>query len=133
MDGCIFTERLEKLRWNNFISFHFFLISMIKASIIENSRKEKTTEVNYNGFTGSCPSGASTGANEAAAFRRNIEDEVKEFNKIAKNLEKIEIKKFWDLKLVEEKLKNFGANIIISTEFAILHSKQGYKWLNPFS
>ena len=103
---------------------------MIKASIIENSRKEKTTQVDYNGFIGSCPSGASTGKNETPIFRKKIDTEVKEFNQIAKSLEKIEINKFGDLKLIEEKLKDFGANIIISTEFAILHSKQGYKWIN---
>ena len=106
---------------------------MIKASIIENSRKEKTTQVNYNGFIGSCPSGASTGSNEAAAFKKKIETEVRGFNKISKRLENIKINKFDELKKVEEILNNFGANIIISTEFAILHSKQGYKWLNPFS
>jgi enolase len=103
---------------------------MIKAKIIKNSRGEKTTEVDYKGFKGSCPSGASTGKTEEKKFKEKIENAVKDFNKISKQLEKLEIKEFDNLKYVEELLKKFGSNIHISTEFAILHAKGGYKWIS---
>jgi len=103
---------------------------MIKARIIKNSRNEDTTEVSYLNFKGSCPGGASTGKSEVKAFNNNINDEVKTFNKISNKLEKVEIKEFDDLKNIEKLLEKFGANLNISTEFAILHSKGGYKWLS---
>ena len=60
----------------------------LKNKKIADAQQTATTQVDYNGFIGSCPSGASTGKNETPIFRKKIDTEVKEFNQIAKSLEK---------------------------------------------
>ncbi|MBU2633832.1 MAG: enolase [Nanoarchaeota archaeon] len=92
---------------------------------ILNSRGEETVEVNYNGFIGSAPSGASKGKKEVKDYIKSIDEEIKELKKL-----KIEdVNTFSDLKNVEDLTKNFGGNSRIALEFAIFLSNGGYKWL----
>lgn len=102
----------------------------ISAKKILDSRKQPTIEVDYFGFTGSAPSGISTGKYEAKQYIRKLDQEIQDFNKKADDLEKFKINNFEDLERIEHYLRRFGANPIIALEFAILKSKNGYKWFS---
>lgn len=99
------------------------------AKKILNSKKEETVEINYKGFRASAPSGTSKGEYEENDYKKNIDLEIKELNKLQNKIEKIEINRFEDLKLIEDLTNGLGSNSRTALEFAILKSKGGYKFL----
>ena len=57
-------------------------IKEVKASIILDSRKEKTIEVRVNGQKTSAPSGKSKGKYESPSYKSSIEDDFLFINKL---------------------------------------------------
>ncbi|MBL7147852.1 MAG: hypothetical protein ISS82_03440 [Nanoarchaeota archaeon] len=96
---------------------------------ILDSTEDGTIEINYKDFKASAPSGTSKGKYEERDYKKSIDEEIKELNRLQKEIEKIEINKFEDFKLIDELTKDLGANSRIALEFAILKSKGGYKFL----
>jgi len=99
------------------------------ATKILNSKKEGTIEINYKNFKVSAPSGTSKGQFEAQDYKKDLDSEIKELNKLKNNIEKLNINTFEDFKLLENLTKDLGANSRIALEFAILKSKGGFKFL----
>jgi enolase len=114
----------------------------VKASKIFNSRGQEVIEVHVDGSIGSAPYGASTGKKEIAAIPQGVNKAVEVFNKkCVSKLKKLDVKKFSDLKKVEEVLNEqlgfIGGNTVLATEYAILRAlsvekkKPIWKILNP--
>lgn len=111
------------------------IIKKVKAKVISNSRGEDTIKVQVKSDLGkgeaSAPSGASKGKHEAKDFNFSVKECVNKINKI--EWRDIEINSFDDLKLIEDKIKDLGANPVIATEYAVLKAfgKQLWKTLDP--
>jgi len=111
------------------------IIKKVKAKVISNSRGEDTIKIQVKSDFGkgeaSAPSGASKGKHEAKDFTLSVKECVDNINKI--EWEGMEITSFDDLNLVENKIKDLGANPVIAMEYAVLKSfgKQLWKTLDP--
>jgi enolase len=107
-------------------------IKEVNARKILNSRGEPAIEVEINGFLGSAPSGASTGANEAATFPHGIDDAVRLVRKVlSPKLKGMILTRFDSLQKVEDLLHSYdnserwtkiGGSLVIALEFALLHA-----------
>jgi len=100
------------------------------ASKILNSKKEGTIEVSYKNAKASAPSGTSKGQFEAQDYKKGLDSEIIDLNKLKNKIEKLSIHKFEDLKLVDELTEDLGANSKIALEFAILKAKGGFDFLD---
>lgn len=100
------------------------------ATKILNSKKEGTIEINYKDFKASAPSGTSKGQFEAQDYKKGLDSEIKEINKLKSKIEKLNFNTFEDFKLIEELTEDLGANSKIALEFAILKSKGGFEFLD---
>jgi enolase len=111
------------------------IIKKVKAKVISNSRGEDTIKIQVKSDLGkgeaSAPSGASKGKHEAKDFNFSIKECVDKINKI--QWKDMEINSFDDLKLIEDMIKDLGANPVIAMEYAVLKSfgKQLWKTLDP--
>lgn len=121
------------------------IIKDISAKKIKDSRGENTIEVTINDCCASSPSGKSTGKYETPCWNKSLEWNVKAINSL-KELKKLEISSFEDLKKVErlikkrfrlKNVKEFGANALFALESAILkalakeNKKQLWQIINP--
>ena len=102
------------------------IIKEVSAQRIFDSRKEPTihitVETKKGKFQASAPSGKSRGRFEASPYKKNLQDDIDFLNNIdKKNLSKLKIEKFQDLKEVEGLVsKKIGANSLFALESAIL-------------
>ena len=110
------------------------LIRGAKARLIKDSRKASTIEVKIKTFRGtfscSAPSGKSKGKNEVADFSdKGVRWSIKLANIFLEKIEgkHVQIKKFDDIKIIEDKLRNFekhygtlGGNVFYAIEGAFL-------------
>lgn len=112
----------------------------IKASIIKDTRGDKTIEVtlktNDGIFKASSPNGKSKGLYEAKSYKESIEKDIEFVNKFP--LYDIQLKKFEDLKILENIfIRNVGANTMIAIEYVFLKAisnfedKQVWELINP--
>ncbi len=96
-------------------------IKKLVAREIKDSRGNPTIEITVNRkFSASCPSGASTGKNEVAAFPVGGPPVAVSFLNKFKDFEGLNFEKFEDLSQVEYLLRNVGANSIVALQLAIL-------------
>jgi enolase len=107
-------------------------VKELKARIIKNSRNEDAIEVIVNKkYTGSAPSGASTGAFEVKAFTKDAKSSVNFLNKL--NLQGLEFNEFKDLKKFEDLIPIIGGNPVIALQYAILRGMAENKVYKFFS
>jgi len=118
------------------------IISEVSAKSILDSRKEKTILVSIKTkggeFSASSPTGKSTGKYEAKSYIQNIEHDIKTIKQLGEYFSDDEIKKFEDLKRVEDIAdKQIGANTLFAFESAILkalareNKKEIWELINP--
>src|SRR3989338_1673456 len=98
-------------------------IKRLKASIIKDTRGDKTIQISlttdFGDFISSSPNGKSKGEYEMKSWRGRIESYVQAVNNYP--IYDIEINKFDDLSLVEDIfIKRVGGNTMIALEYAFL-------------
>ena len=98
-------------------------IKRLKASIIKDTRGDKTIQISlttdFGDFISSSPNGKSKGEYEMKSWRGRIESDVQAVNNYP--IYDIEINKFDDLSLVEDIfIKRVGGNTMIALEYAFL-------------
>ncbi len=96
-------------------------IIKIGAKIVKDSRREKTilvwVKTKKGKFVTISPSGKSTGKFEVKSYSRSLENEVKYINRL--DVDKLNIKKFKDLKKIENYVK-LGGNSLFALEASLL-------------
>jgi enolase len=101
-------------------------IKEVQAKSILDSRKEQTIEISlhteFDKFISSAPQGKSTGRFEAKPYSKSLAGDIAFLNDLqAKDLSKIKIEEFKDLKELEGFLNNrIGANSLFALESSIL-------------
>jgi enolase len=103
------------------------IIKEVKAESIYDSRKEKTIQVGIvtkkGKFVSSSPFGKSRGKHEAPPYYKSLRGDIRFINKLnkKKQLNKIKLEKFQDLKEVEGIVnRKIGANSLFALEASIL-------------
>ena len=115
-------------------------IKEVKASIIKDSRKKKTIQVEVKTeqglFKSSSPSGKSRGKYEKPYYIQNIEHDINMINK--SDFSNLNFSKFSDLKKIEKAFfGKLGSNSVISLELSLLKAlaregeKQLWEIINP--
>jgi enolase len=95
-------------------------IKEVGISVIKDSRCEDTIEISINGCSTSAPAGKSTGKYEVPAYKGSLKNDMKNVKGVIA-LSQFEFKKFDDLYVVENLLKNkVGANTLFALESSIL-------------
>lgn len=110
-------------------------IKQLSARKILNSRKEPAIEVAINKkFFASAPSGASTGANEVAAFpKKGISFAISSLNR-SRELLSMNFEEFNDLASLDKYIPIWGGNTVIALQFALLKAMSEdnvWSFLNP--
>ncbi|MGV8151569.1 MAG: enolase C-terminal domain-like protein [Candidatus Nanoarchaeia archaeon] len=121
------------------------IIKNIYAKSILDSRNENTilvcVETKGGKFFTSAPSGKSTGAHEAHAYAKTLEEDIKFVNRLNPDfLNELNLACFHDLHKIEALVKdNIGANTLFALESSLLKAMAGekgielWKFLNPHS
>ncbi len=129
------------------------IIKEVKAKIIKDSRRKPTIQVivitDKGRFITSAPSGKSTGEHEIKSYvktfksdktlKDKLKSDIRFINEISiEKLNKLNLKKFEDLKKLEKLVSNkIGGNSLFAFESSILKSlakennKELWEWLNP--
>ena len=117
------------------------MIKKIKINKIKNSKKEETVEItiftNKGTSKASAPSGTSAGKHEVKAYNKNINNSIKQANKILQKLigQKETNQKEID-SFLKENMKKIGGSISIATSIATARAgakaskKQLYEYVN---
>ncbi|PIN90270.1 hypothetical protein COU57_03900 [Candidatus Pacearchaeota archaeon CG10_big_fil_rev_8_21_14_0_10_32_14] len=100
-------------------------IKDVVASVILDSRKEKTIQITVittaGKFTSSAPQGKSTGKFEVKTYKKSIEEDIKSLKKMMEYLGEDDFTEFDDLKKVEDILAGHtGSNTVIAFEYSLL-------------
>jgi len=117
------------------------LIKKISIKKIKNSKKQETVEVtiytNKTKTIASAPSGTSAGKHEVKAYNKNINNSIKEAEKVLiKLIGKKETNQQQIDKFLKENIKRIGGSISIATSIAIARAgatankKQLYQYVN---
>ncbi|MFH1332363.1 MAG: phosphopyruvate hydratase [archaeon] len=110
-------------------------LKKLVAREIKDSRGNPTIEVSVNKkYSASCPSGASTGKNEVAAFPVGGAPVAVDFLNKFDGFNGMNFEKFEDLSQVESILPNVGGNSVVALQVAILRAMSDNKvwqFLNP--
>jgi len=101
------------------------VIRGVSARSIFDSRREKTISVsiktNVGNFSASAPNGKSKGKHEKKSYKKNLETDIKTIKKFGDYFSKEVIKKFGDLRRVEDIIEgHVGANTFFALESAVL-------------
>lgn len=123
-------------------------IKEVVAKQIKNSRGNPTIEISINKQKSSSPSGKSTGKYESKQYQKSLSASIKLINSksFQKEIKKLEINSFSDLKKVESlikkklkilDIKKCGANVLFALESATLkalakfQNKELFQIINP--
>lgn len=115
-------------------------IKRLVAKAIKDTRGEQTIEIelvtDFGRFVASAPNGKSKGEYESSSWKKNILSDIKAVNEYF--IEDINIKKFDDLKLIEDDFSDrIGANTMIALEYTFLkaiaeqENKEVWQIINP--
>ena len=115
-------------------------IKRLSARKIKDTRGEDTIEISlkteHGEFIASSPNGKSRGKFEINPWKKSLKDDIKAVNEFF--IEDINIKKFEDLKLIEDSFSDrAGGNTIIALEYVFLKAlaysedKQVWELINP--
>jgi len=101
------------------------VIRGVSARSIFDSRREKTISVsiktNVGNFSASAPNGKSKGKHEKKSYKKNLDTDIKTIKKFGDYFSKEVIKKFGDLRRVEDIIEgHVGANTFFALESAVL-------------
>jgi len=101
------------------------IIKEVKAKDILDSRKNKTIHIEINTnvgrFSSSAPNGKSTGKFATKIYKKSLEKDIEIMNKFSDYFSEDSIKKFDDLRLIENVVDgHVGANTIFALESAAL-------------
>ena len=119
----------------------FFLIKQIKINKIKNSKKDETIEVTVKTdkatTKASAPSGTSSGKHETLAFNKNIDNSIKNAEKLFIELiSEKETKQRQIDQFLEKNMKKIGGSIAIATSIAVARAgaasrkQQLFEYLN---
>ncbi|MEM4245600.1 MAG: hypothetical protein QXR60_05360 [Candidatus Nanoarchaeia archaeon] len=110
-------------------------VKKLVAKVIKDSRGNPTIEVTVNKkFSASCPSGASTGRNEVAAFPPGGVQVAVDFLNGWEGFKEMSFEEFEDLSQVEVIFPDVGGNSIVALQIAILRAMSDndvWRFLNP--
>lgn len=115
-------------------------VKELKARKIKDTRNENAIEIylktNFGEFKASAPNGKSKGKFEVNSWKKDLKGDINAVNNFF--IKDINIKKFSDLKLLENSFKNaVGGNTMIALEYAFLKAlafqknKQVWEIINP--